>query len=821
MLLFALCWPSLPAQGEDDKEQESEAAQAVRRYARERLLQGARDTVDPARRAAGGLDELKRSLGEKRDRIQPLDPEGWAELETLLGPIVAQGESSDGLIQQGAIFYRWMAGLGSELPALYFSDARGRGIDLVDDQGKTTRVARLAADFKPMPRDVLILWKLDVQRQKDYGDLQVALAGIDDLRTVQPPNAVIALTRADELTFRYCRGYVDNRARQVTPRVDEFRKDVPSQGLVSAGSVRTREQRAVEARAKVNRVLAQMRGVEADLDRLAKEERRLKRASGTRGFEIEEAKRAFKAHQAELAAAEAARKAEEEKKAKAAAEAKKAAEPGDEETGEAGADDPKDAEAEGDASDEAADARTEEAVDEAPMHPTEAKLERLRLREILDAQLLRLLYITVRRADLRGQLLAEVLTQVKEEAVAAEDAFQRYEIELATVRRERQMDRLAFEQSSLQLAHERAQKQATEGAEAERPIWAAYDQALEALKVVNEATAAGVGMRRGLEARTKPVDCLEVPDAEGCLPGEEPPVEGAPAPAHLKRFRDPRSASLDASYVQDAMGLLDHPDWNARMTAEHYEAVDDRITALESALAMMSQADALQVRFDAAREGAESALKEAEKLSADAKDWWTWRERLREARAEWLDQNVAAFNETMRGVKEEVDKVAEDLETYRAFRSALLDLGTRSFRVRLERKLDPELLAEAGQEATTTLRSATRWISFQGDDHLGHFIVRNWQMLLFCLAVALGSIFLVRFLRHGVDRGLRRMATAVRELRAEPVTVRAEEAQAKRESAQSEAAARAEEAAALREVSKEEAGKAQRMGEGGYDGGEA
>ena len=93
-------------------------------------------------------------------------------------------------------------------------------------------------------------------------------------------------------------------------------------------------------------------------------------------------------------------------------------------------------------------------------------------------------------------------------------------------------------------------------------------------------------------------------------------------------------------------------------------------------------------------------------------------------------------------------------------------------------------------------------------------------MLLACVGLLVASLFFVRFGRHVLDGRLRALATRVPQLRAEPVTVRAEEAQAKREKAVQEAAAKAAEEEALRQVSKEEADRQQKMGEGGYGGGQ-
>ena len=802
---------------------EKEAAELVRRYARERLLQKARDTVDPSRRAVGALDDTRQSLVRKRELYSRINPDAWRTLEMLLGPLIEQGTSEEGLIRQAALFYRWMHGgkESQEVPSLSFVDLSGRGLEVINENGQVEpeRLMKVPVDSDLITNEVLADWTLKQERDKEWAG-QVVITGIDQLRAVQEPMIQLALTRPDELHLRYSQHYVDTRQRQVGPRVAELKADVPSAGLVSAAAVRSREERAQRMREKADRILAMQEGVRRSLDRLVKLEKALTRESGGLGFEIEEARNAFDKVKAELAEAEAAEKAAEEARQKAEEEArKKAAE-------EAGEDPDENAPAEDDGqplpTDEETgdDAPAEDEVEDpvAALHPAELALEKLRLREILDAQKLRLLYIAVRRADLRMTLLDGVLNQVKEEAVAAEDAHQRFVIALATIRRERQMDRLKFEETELRLDHTKAHRIAREGPEAERPLWGAYDRALEALIEVNKATIAGVKMRRDLEARTQPLDEAAL---EGCLPGEEGhevPEEGAEVDA-LARFRTCRAAALDPIYVKDALTMIDHPEWDSIMTARHYEAVDDRIADLESALTIIESADALQADFDKQVTGAKDALGEVETLSTQASNWWEWRVRLREARAEWLLPNEKAFQETMRGVRDELGEVKADIETYREFRSRLLQLGTRSFRVRVQRKLDTDKLAAAYDDSLASLQSVGLWVSGQSEDNLGAWIQRNWKLLLACLGCVLVSFVLLVYGRRWLDHLLKQMARSVAALKAEPVAVGAELQAARIEKARAEMAARAEEEAALAEVSKGEHDKAQRMGEGGYGGG--
>ena len=132
----------------------------------------------------------------------------------------------------------------------------------------------------------------------------------------------------------------------------------------------------------------------------------------------------------------------------------------------------------------------------------------------------------------------------------------------------------------------------------------------------------------------------------------------------------------------------------------------------------------------------------------------------------------------------------------------------------------PASRASAPTPPTSSAEPSGGWILGEGDSSLFGFLKSHWIALLGCVVCILGGVFFVRFVRAGLDTAISRSARNVPELRSEPVTVRAEEAHAKREKAEQELAAKEAEEEALRMVSKEEAGKAQRMGEGGYGGGD-
>jgi hypothetical protein len=272
-------------------------------------------------------------------------------------------------------------------------------------------------------------------------------------------------------------------------------------------------------------------------------------------------------------------------------------------------------------------------------------------------------------------------------------------------------------------------------------------------------------------------------------------------------------------YVREAMEVIHEPRWDADLVALHYAAVKERIEALDSALSLATEVDAVRGRFEKAEADVRARLADVRERADASGQPWEWRWRVRDLEREDLDQDVAAFADTVRGVAENRDRIRADRPVLRRYKSLLEDLGAKSFLIRVQRTLDAQRLHAAYGEAETAVLDVGRWLTFRGERHLGTFVARQGIDLLLCVGVLLASVVAVFVGRRGLDRVLRHMAARVPALRAEPVTVRAEEAQAKREHAMSEAAAREAEEAALREVSKEEASRPQRMGEGGYGSG--
>jgi len=226
----------------------------------------------------------------------------------------------------------------------------------------------------------------------------------------------------------------------------------------------------------------------------------------------------------------------------------------------------------------------------------------------------------------------------------------------------------------------------------------------------------------------------------------------------------------------------------------------------------------LETRIAQAASQAEERLAEVSRLSQQPPRDYRWWGRLEKRRKEDLEPARNACAETLRGIAEERERIQADLALLRTYRTDLLGLGSRSFQIRVQRTLDAERLEAAYDDVGRTLTASARWATFQGEEHAGTFASRHAVQLLACLGVLVASLLFVRFGRRGLDRLLRHRASQVPSLRSEPITVRAEEAQARRERAVQEAAARAAEEEALRQVSKEEAARPQKMGEGGYGG---
>lgn len=880
-----------PALGEDAADEDP----SIRAYAREQLLLNARESVDPTRRESGGLDALKTTLAEKGSMWQRANRAEHALLVRLLGE-----PGQDGLIRQAAVLYRWMdSGLGDGQVAIELRSTNGtvrRSFPLeTPNHGLlltgTLRLVDLPEDGI-LSIDGISDLKRATQQWAGLVEQARAVSATNRASNAWLHPLVLAVSDAAELREPIARAWLEARQQQVAARVKIYEEDRPSKGLVSEGTVTEKGERAKRVLERAQEYELRLVAIEQALDRLARAERMLKEDAGQLGFQLEAVKRNLAGLDAKTATATKARAALVAAANAGATKAKADTQREDEPKKDASTkgvppkdmppkdmpptkDAPlqpvpaKDFPAEpkkGDAPPPVEPPQSKPPVDEPAPAPDRApepapkpdpelarldrelealaaerggielKLEGLQLKEIVDEQLLRVLYITVRRAALATQLIDTALSQVKSEAQAAEAAHKAFEAELSRMRRERQLDRLDYEMARLKAERERMAK-AGETAEGDaKAILTAYDEALEELMSVSTVTRDAVTMRRALEARVKPdhgesdAAPAVTENERGCLPGENTDEADARHEAEaqaakldpLRRFRDPSPESITANFVRDASQMVERPAWDAALAANHYDVVSVRIGALDEALKLVARADSLETRFDEAREGATTALGIVSGLASKqgaAQGWWF--DRVRSRRDRDLARDEKAFRETLRGIREERKVIQEDLELFRDYRDRLLRLGPRSFQIRVERTLDPEKLERAYSDTSDTVGDAGRWLTMQSEEHVGTFVARHWAKLLACLGLLVASFFVVRLGRRGLDRVLRTMANRSRVLRDEPVTVRAEEAHAKRAKALQEARAKAVEAEALREVSKEEADRQQKMGEGGYSGDDA
>jgi hypothetical protein len=853
-----------PAPAGDD------AAEAQRRFEREQLISRAREGVNPSNREAGGLEDLEAWLQKRHDRFREIAAKDQTaarelhEAEIILGA----GKTDEGLIRQGAVLYRWLAG--------QVDASRGERppeLELVDDGHKpptrepwpaakvaeaVRKAAEAAAAGKPpaggaapkpfdyldeKDRKLILQDRLDVARTPE-GD--VALRGIDALRRQEqiargrgpapatpsaspydvPPLTDLCLTGPDELDLGICRAWVEARERQVAPRVRAYQADVPAPGLIGEGTLREKQARAQRYRDEVAALEKARASTEAALDRMVQVERRLTEVAGRLGFDIEEARGHLKTLEHRAAAAAAPGK-EGAKPGEAKPGPDGSAKPGEEKPDttkppkeEPGKEKPG---KEKPAKDETPDGGTGPAAGDgaqaAPPTPEELEeahrvVDRLELSEVVGAQRLRLLWITVRRADERLRLYAEAIRQAQDEEASARTAAQHYEVELNRVRREHQLDGLLSEEARLTTKLAQAEAHAKGEPAGDHGLWQAYAGLLRDLIDVNRATRGAVGLRRELEQRSKPPRVEQAPASSAT-----PAAEGSADP--IQRWRDPRNALRDAKDAADALAALSEPGWTPELVAEHFRVVDERIQALAGALEVVRGVPDLKARETDAAGRTRLGLEKLTRLLESGAGTFKTRRDLRywnRLRQRDLVKDESAFHETLKGIEDMRRKVREDMAVFERYRARLMDLGSLSFAIRVHRTLDGERLGAAWDDVRGAAARTGRWLALEGDENAGTFVAGTWTALLACLGVLAGSLLLVRFGRRALDHVLRRMATRVPALRAEPVTVRAEEAQKRREQAMQEAAARAAEEEALREVSADQAAMPQRMGEGGYGG---
>ncbi|MFO0932289.1 MAG: hypothetical protein U1E39_06225 [Planctomycetota bacterium] len=416
----------------------------------------------------------------------------------------------------------------------------------------------------------------------------------------------------------------------------------------------------------------------------------------------------------------------------------------------------------------------------------ELAVRELEAEEALASLRLRLLFWAALRADARARLYDGAAQLARTEALAAELAAARFTDELQRVRRERQLDRLDYEAGELAASLEDARRPPAPDAtvRAEDAAWSrATAGVYEALLAVNGVVRDAVRLRRLTARSDAPV-------------GDRPaPVASSAATASrddLVVYRDPEAAGLDLAYVNGALRQLHRFD--ADLVTRNHAAAVRRIAALRVRLRATEDRAAVTARFEAAVADAEARIAAAEAVAP--------------ARARWriggfrraLDQARADHADAVAGIDAEKARLTAQLAALTRLRDALLDQGPRSFGIRVDPEVNPDVFAEDAEHAGTQLEAAWRWLTFRGDDHVGTFAAAHAGALAGLAAAALLCVVGVRRLRRWISARLDRVVLDP----AAPVagaSVEEERDAVAEKKVQETAAMKAAEAAVLHEVS--------------------
>ncbi len=832
-LLGALVLASLSGVARADDERE-----AARRFAREELLRVAGERVAPDDPSIGGIEDLRNATQAARERLEMLlaaertqhVPEG-EERETLVRPLrgldqligtteKGPGGSSDGLIRQGARLYRWVVGrlepsergalIPPEEPAS--ADPAGKGQEPKEEPdgeegdeeaepGDEKQPAKSPAptygtDYLPRfelffsegrkaqlpvdgaPRNsaeqlALLAEQSEIEQHLRDGEIRITWASLQ--APGQAPQPAIKLQGIEELG-----PYAGTSPSNAMPR---FVLALPDELVWKWGAdyvgwrrwqvkVRRAAMQAEETRGLVNDAQVDQKALRAT--EFANEVVKLDKRRGellTAFDQMRAAERYWldEADRLELAIEEIGHECD--------------------------------------------NCAPDELV------AFQARYDVAQLRGRLVQQEQRLLYITVLRAGKRLQYLEESLDLAREEAQLAKTVHQRFLDARNRARRDRQLASLTLQRGDLQAAVERARARAESGGEASP--WGAFADELERLARVNSELQSLVQIRRRLEQSAAPPATTatrsdsavgeEPKDAEA---GVDPAVpDGAAGLA--ANLRDPRSSFVDETFAADARAALDHPGFDGPVVAQHYAVVDDVVNELDDAMRGVADLDAREARIKNEIAAANQAFA-AETMSAQWPDLQLRRLAMRESKN--LRRMEATFEVTMRGIREQQDRIRKRIAVLRTYREELQHLGLRSFGIRTDRTLSVEGLQAAGDDAGRAIGAAGSWLTLEGEAHGGHFIGRHWQRLLLVLLAVGASFLLVRLARRGIDRTLRRLAARQPHLRTEPITIGTEAAEVREQRALAEAARRDAETAALAEASGEAERK--RAVSGGGEGGE-
>ena len=442
-----------------------------------------------------------------------------------------------------------------------------------------------------------------------------------------------------------------------------------------------------------------------------------------------------------------------------------------------------------------------------------------RLRGTLVQQELRLLYITALRAGKRLEFLEESLKLTKDEAQLAKTVHQRFVDARNRARRGRQLASLQLQRGDLRDAIKEARGRA-EG-EGEEARWGDLATELERLARINEELQSLVQTRRRLEQSAAPP--AAGPASPEASPAKDEKAKETAATAATSTdlpvtLRRPGDYFIDSAFVADARKHLGKPEFDRDLVAQHHAVVDDVVKDLQDAMTGVEDLAARQSRIESELAG---ARKEFGLESPQLWKRWPVRKMYRYAYREGknLKRMEATFDVTMRGIREQQDRIRGRIEVLRSYRDQLEGLGVRSFGIRTDRTLSIEGLQAAREDTSRALGKAGDWLTLEGDDHGGHFVQRNWQAVALLALAIFASFLIVRLARGAIDRTLQRLVTRISHLPDETVAISSEAAEVREQRAAAENARREAEKAALAEASGE-AERKRAVSGGGEGGGE-
>lgn len=403
--------------------------------------------------------------------------------------------------------------------------------------------------------------------------------------------------------------------------------------------------------------------------------------------------------------------------------------------------------------------------EEEPDAQVEARDLSLRLaqaRETLATLDISLLFQAAVRARDRLELLGQLTRAASEEHTAAEQVHIRYSMALTALRSTRRLDRLRSDSRSMQrwIAAEEADTP-SEGSTGAKRL-AAYRALLDVNAIVQEA----VRRRRliapgGASSRREPSEDGETDREDEAAVGEGPRLSAL--------VLEPRKASWDLKYVEIARReLVDprfHDVFDASLVADHFTAVSDRIGALVDAYQISRDEDRLRTEFETASADAEAALGQLryDVLTVSVRK---------------LPLILSAANEdfagAMDGIAEQRAQNRERLDALVGYRRLLIEQGTRSLLIRIDRSVTDPTLGEALRDTGRVLDSAGEWASFQGDQHAGGFLKDTWLRVLLLLVALVIVLLAARLGRRRVDRWIERKLAGYSEMDIPGASVREE-----------------------------------------------